>query len=116
MGRFCQWDLLERQLDRVGGSQSDPVTYLRDFLSPTDIERFNSPLRPEFTHITGAYYDEYVPVNAYARWEKLVQNEWKGATFSWLQDGHISGILLRKTAMCKSIINLVGQMKEQLQT
>ncbi|KAE9023344.1 hypothetical protein PR002_g11740 [Phytophthora rubi] len=107
--------------DAAGGesqtseAELDPVQEakkrMRLFLSITDIDNFLPPRRSDAVVFVYGTEDEYIGFTE-PQWERM-REQWKPAHFRTIKTGHVSGILLEQEAYRKTILEVVGLLKER---
>ncbi|KAG6595726.1 uncharacterized protein IUM83_19413 [Phytophthora cinnamomi] len=96
-------------------SEMDPVQEakkrMRLFLSITDIDNFLPPRRSDAVVFVYGTEDEYIGFTE-PQWARM-REQWKPAHFRTIKTGHVSGILLEQEAYRKTILEVVGLLKER---
>ncbi|ETI40707.1 hypothetical protein F441_13868 [Phytophthora nicotianae CJ01A1] len=84
---------------------------MRLFLSITDIDNFLPPRRSDAVVFVYGTEDEYIGFTE-PQWQRM-REQWRPAHFRTIKTGHVSGILLEQEAYRKTILEVVGLLKER---
>ncbi|KAG2784008.1 hypothetical protein PC129_g5838 [Phytophthora cactorum] len=105
----------EKERAEYSEMEVDPVQEakkrMRLFLSITDIDNFMPPRRSDAVVFVYGTEDEYIGFTE-PQWQRM-REQWRPAHFRTIKTGHVSGILLEQEAYRKTILEVVGLLKER---
>jgi hypothetical protein len=87
--KFFFWRRLAEQLE----GREQARRYLGRCLDPVDVCRFPPPVDPRAAILVASRQDRFVPADEVRR----LHRHWPGSELRWLQAGHVSGALYRRT-------------------